>query len=302
MFQEESYNKHGNWYNKLFPTEESKKAFLQKFKDADQNTVNNWLQKIKFSCIDPLISQAGQSWFTVGDAYGMDAHYITSNGNKQSAHASDLNSDFLSVAQSEGFIKEFSAENAEKLSFQDNTFDYILCKETYHHFPRPFMAVYEMLRVCKKAVVIIEPQDPISKIPALLFVSNVLAAINDKLVQKFWKNRFSYEPVGNFVYKVSEREFEKLAAGINLPLVAFKKINSHFYFKGAETMKASPGNLKFITLKVKKKIFDILVGLGFFSSQVLSSVIYKVMPDEQELKRLKAGGYRMVQIPVNPYL
>ncbi|MBE9600438.1 class I SAM-dependent methyltransferase [Pedobacter sp. MC2016-24] len=302
MFQEESYNKHGNWYNKLFPTEESKKAFLQKFKDADQNTVNNWLQKIKFSCIDPLIAQAGQSWFTVGDAYGMDAHYITAHGNQQSAHASDLNSDFLSVAHKEGFIQEFSAENAEKLSFNDNTFDYILCKETYHHFPRPFMAVYEMLRVSKKAVVIIEPQDPISKIPALLFISNILAAINDKLVQKFWKNRFSYEPVGNFVYKVSEREFEKLAAGINLPLVAFKKINSHFYFKGAETMKATPGNLKFITLKIKKKIFDILVALGVSSSQVLSSVIYKVMPDEQELKRLKDAGYRIVQIPVNPYL
>jgi ubiquinone/menaquinone biosynthesis C-methylase UbiE len=302
MFQEESYNKHGNWYNTLFPTEESKKAFLQKFKDADQNTVNNWLQKIKFSCVDPLIAQAGQSWFTVGDAYGMDAYYLTSNGNQQSAHASDLNSDFLSVAHKEGFIQEFSAENAEKLSFNDNTFDYILCKETYHHFPRPFMAVYEMLRVSKKAVVIIEPQDPISKIPALLFISNILAAINDKLVQKFWKNRFSYEPVGNFVYKVSEREFEKLAAGINLPLVAFKKINSHFYFKGAETMKATPGNLKFITLKIKKKIFDILVALGVSSSQVLSTVIYKVTPDEQELKRLKDAGYRIVQIPVNPYL
>ena len=301
MFQEESYHKHGNWYNTHFPTEESKKAFFQKFKDTDQNTVNNWLQKILFSCVDPLINQAGQSWFTVGDAYGLDAYYIVSNGNKQSAHASDLNSDFLDVSNKEGFIQEFSAENAEKLSFKDNTFDYVLCKETYHHFPRPFMAVYEMLRVSKKGVLIIEPQDPISKMPALLFVTNILAAINDKLVQKVWKNRFSYEPVGNFVYKVSEREFEKLAAGLNLPLVAFKRINSHFYFKGAETMKATSGNTQFLKLKLKKKIFDILVGLGICSSQVLGSIIYKEMPDEQELERLKKAGYHIVKIKANPY-
>jgi ubiquinone/menaquinone biosynthesis C-methylase UbiE len=301
MFQEESYNKHGNWYNTHFPTEESKKAFFQKFKDADQNTVNNWLQKIQFSCVDPLISKPGLSWFTVGDAYGMDAYYILSNGNQQSAHASDLNSDFLDVANKEGFIQQFSAENAEKLSFADNTFDYVLCKETYHHFPRPFMAVYEMLRVSKRGVLIIEPQDPISKMPILLGITNILASINDKLVQKVWKNRFSYEPVGNFVYKVSEREFEKLAAGLNLPLVAFKRINSHFYFKGAETMKATSGNLQFMKLKFKKKIFDILVSLGVCSSQVLSSIIYKEMPDAQELENLKKAGYHLVQIPVNPY-
>lgn len=301
MFQEESYNKHGNWYNTHFPTEESKRAFFQKFKDADQNTVNNWLQNIQFSCVDPLISKPGLSWFTVGDAYGLDAYHILSNGNQQSAHASDLNSDFLDIANKEGFIQKFSAENAEKLSFSDNTFDYVLCKETYHHFPRPFMAVYEMLRVSKRGVLIIEPQDPISKMPILLGITNILASISDKLVQKVWKNRFSYEPVGNFVYKVSEREFEKLAAGLNLPLVAFKRINSHFYFKGAETMKATSGNGQFMKLKFKKKVFDILVSLGVCSSQVLASIIYKEMPDAQELERLKRAGYHLVQIPVNPY-
>jgi ubiquinone/menaquinone biosynthesis C-methylase UbiE len=301
MFQEESYNKHGNWYNNLFPTEESKKAFFQKFKDADQNTINNWLQQIQFSCIDPLINTQDQKWLTVGDAYGLDANYILKNGNNQSAHASDLNSDFLVVSNQEGFISDFSAQNAEKLSFEDNSLDYVLCKETYHHFPRPYMAVYEMLRVAKKGVVIIEPQDPISKMPAFLFVTNILAAINDKLVKKVWKNRFSYEPVGNFVYKVSEREFEKLAAGLSLPLVAFKRINSNFYFKGAETTKATSDNFKFLKLKLKKRIFDLLVSLKMCSSQVLCTIIYKEIPAEKDLQDLKKAGYYIVRIPVNPY-
>jgi len=302
MFQEESYNKHGEWYNTHFPTEESKKAFFQKFKDADQNTINNWLQKILFSCIDPLLSSGATSWLTVGDAYGLDAHYIVSSGTQHTAHASDLNSDFLAVANKEGFVSSFSAENAEKLSFDNNTFDYVLCKESYHHFPRPYMAVYEMLRVAKKAVVIIEPQDPISKMPALLFITNVLAAIGDKMVEKVWKNRFSYEPVGNFVYKVSEREFEKLAAGINLPFVAFKRINPNFYFKGAETAKATNDNSKFRKLKLKKQLFDTLVKLGVICSQAVGTIIYKEMPSEKELAELNAAGFYTVKVPKNPYL
>lgn len=302
MFQEESYNKHGNWYNTLFPTEESKKAYFQKFKEADQNTINNWLQSIQFSCLDPLISVKGQAWLTVGDAYGLDANYIISNGNDNTAHASDLKSDFLKVSEQEGFINSFSAENAEKLSFEDNRFDYVLCKETYHHFPRPYMAVYEMLRVARKGIMMIEPQDPVIKMPMFLFITNILAAINDKLVQKVWKNRFSYEPVGNFVYKVSEREFEKLAAGLNLRMVAFKRINSNFYYKGAETTMANPGNLKFLKLRIKKYIFDLLVKLKLCSSQVLTSLIFKETPDEQEQQKLKRAGYHLVHIPLNPYL
>lgn len=302
MFQEESYNKHGNWYNTLFPTEESKKAYFQKFKEADQNTINNWLQSIQFSCLDPLISAPGQAWLTVGDAYGLDANYIISKGNANTAHASDLKSDFLKVSHEEGFIHSFSAENAEKLSFEDNSFDYVLCKETYHHFPRPYMAVYEMLRVARKGVMMIEPQDPVIKMPLFLFITNILAAINDKLVQKVWKNRFSYEPVGNFVYKVSEREFEKLAAGLNLRVLAFKRINSNFYYKGAETTMASPGNMKFLKLRIRKKIADLLVKLKLCSSQVLTSLIFKEMPDEQEQQKLKQAGYHLVYIPVNPYL
>lgn len=300
MFQEDSYNKHGNWYNTHFPTEESKKAYLRKFKEAGQNTINNWLQDIQFSCIDPLLITPDLKWLTVGDAYGMDANYILSKKG-HSAHASDLNSDFLNVSHAEGFISSFSAENAEKLSFADNTFDYVLCKETYHHFPRPFMAVYEMLRVAQKGVMIIEPQDPVTKMPALLFVTNILASINDSLVKKVWKNRFSYEPVGNFVYKVSEREFEKLAAGLNLPVVAFKRINSNFYYKGAETTEATSGNFKFFKIKLKKKIFDTLVYLRLCSSQVLSSIIFKERPSEVELAELKRTGYHIVNIPENPY-
>jgi hypothetical protein len=44
------------------------------------------------------------------------------------------------------------------------------------------------------------------------------------------KNRFSFGIVGNYVYKVSLREFEKLAMGMGLSVVACVKTNSVLEF------------------------------------------------------------------------
>ena len=41
-------------------------------------------------------------------------------------------------------------ENAEKLSFKDNSFDYVIVRAWLHHLPRPMIWVYEMLRVAQK--------------------------------------------------------------------------------------------------------------------------------------------------------
>ncbi|MNY29487.1 hypothetical protein D3C86_1635330 [compost metagenome] len=85
-------------------------------------------------------------------------------------------------------------------------------------------------------------------------------------------------------------------------MIAFKRINSNFYYKGAETALADNSNFSFLKLKLKKGIFDLLVSLRICSSQVLTSLIFKEVPDEQELQKLKQAGYHLVHIPVNPYL
>src|SRR5690606_20250729 len=162
MFNKESYERHGDWYNQQFPTEDAKTAYLRKSQNPKiKNNIGIWLQSIFFNCLDPLLKSEDQTWLTIGDAYGFDAQYINEKGNE--ATASDLNTDFLKIAQQEGIITNYSSQNAEHLSFEDHQFDYLLCKEAYHHFPRPYAALYEMIRVAKKGIVIIEPQDPISK-------------------------------------------------------------------------------------------------------------------------------------------
>ncbi|MGY0040585.1 class I SAM-dependent methyltransferase [Pedobacter sp. NJ-S-72] len=300
MYHHDSYKKHEDWYNVNFPTAEDKVAYLKR-NDSKAQTVNNWLQNIFFTCINPLLRKADQKWLTVGDAYGFDAQYIQQSNNAQHAEASDLNSDFLEIAMQNGIINNYSVQNAEKLTFQDNTFDYILCKETYHHFPRPYAALYEMIRVAKKGIVIIEPQDPVTKMPMLLGILNILAKSSPSLIKKLWKNQFSYEPVGNFVYKISEREFEKFAAGLGLPMVAFKQINPNFYAKGMESLPASKNEKHFRQINRKKKVLDILVKMTVIPGQVLSVIVFKENPAPELLIELKALNYKIVNIPKNPY-
>ncbi len=147
-----------------------------------------------------------------------------------------------------------------------------------------------------------EPQDPISKMPVLLFMVNLLSLVRRNLIGKIWKNRFSYEPVGNFVYKVSEREMEKFAAGLGLPLLAFKKINPNFYFKGAEDESAELRNPRFLKIRFRKGLVDLLVKFRLMPSQVLSVVVFKVIPEQQLLKELEMADHKLLYIPKNPYV
>ncbi|EDM36063.1 hypothetical protein PBAL39_23687 [Pedobacter sp. BAL39] len=297
MFHERSYDQHKEWYNHKFPTEAAKASFYQQKKKRQADSAASWLQQLFFNCIDPLLKREG-SWLTVGDAYGFDAAYVLRKGSK--AIATDLNGDFLHVAKVQGLISTFAIANAESLFFEDQSFDYVLCKESYHHFPRPYAAVYEMIRVAVKAVIIIEPQDPVTKMPLLLWLVNLTSSCY-LLQRKIWKNRFSFEPVGNFVYKVSEREFEKTAAGLNLPAVAFRKINPNFYTPDVEVMKADRGKIAFLYLYLKKRLLDLLTKIGVIPGQVLSTIIFKTEPDQQTIAELKKGGYKVVHIPENPY-
>ncbi|MGJ1266968.1 class I SAM-dependent methyltransferase [Sphingobacterium spiritivorum] len=298
MFYKSSYERHNEWYNKHFPSAESKTDLYKRNREADKDNLSVWLQDIFFSCLNPLLANKSGRWLTIGDAYGFDAQYILKSGNE--ALATDLNTDFLNVAKQEGIISSCSAQNAEKITFPDESFDYVLCKESYHHFPRPYMAVYEMLRVARSGIVIMEPQDPVTKMPLLQFLNNLFAN-NKTIMRRIWKNRFSYEPVGNFVYKVSEREFEKIAAGLGLRLVAFKKINPNFWFKGAEYVSHKNKAMLFMKTKCKKAFRDFLVRLRLVPAQTLVSVIFKTMPDNATIHNMKQEGYRLVYIPKNPY-
>lgn len=51
----------------------------------------------------------------------------------------------------------FRNENAECLDFDTRSFDLVYCKEGLHHLARPILGLYEMLRVCRRGAIFIEP-------------------------------------------------------------------------------------------------------------------------------------------------
>ncbi|NJM13797.1 MAG: methyltransferase domain-containing protein, partial [Synechococcaceae cyanobacterium SM1_2_3] len=131
------------------------------------------------------------SWLTIGDGAGTDAWTLLRAG-FGSVLATDLDDTVLAQTQRRGYIKDFKVENAEALGFANESFDFILCKESLHHMNRPYAAIYEMLRVAKYGVVVIEPQDPWIDWPCRTDATQP-----------------HYEAVGNYVYQFSARELEK---------------------------------------------------------------------------------------------
>ncbi|GAB4491603.1 MAG: hypothetical protein OHK0019_12070 [Saprospiraceae bacterium] len=254
---------------------------------------------------NPLLkAYPGAAWLTVGDGrYGSDAHYLASKG--ADATATDISDALLREGAEMGFISKFSKENAEALSFGDGSFDFVLCKESYHHFPRPMKALYEMLRVSRKGVVLLEPVDHYVFTNFFqAFFRGILLAVNALGIFKLFLGkeikRHTYEDVGNYVYKVSEREMEKVALGLNFPYVAFKGLNI-YHKDGADGILASEFSLKKLQVDLMTALLDLMSFLKITSPQLLSVVILKEEPTADCLNELQKAGYRVKKLPRNPH-
>jgi ubiquinone/menaquinone biosynthesis C-methylase UbiE len=296
-FKEKSYMKHENHikdYSRGGNKEKHANTWL------DPTTIDAWRHQRMLSSIKPLLGSKTDSWLTVGDGrYGTDAHYLYDKG-FMNIIATDISDSLLIEGKDIGFIPHFQKENAEKLTFSDNNFDYVLCKEAYHHFPRPMIALYEMLRVCKKGVVLIEPNDQnIIYLNRQIFF-NTIRNIIKKL---FCKNNESYdfEEVGNYIYSISIREMEKVAIGINLSMIAYKGINDH-YVKGVEYEEANDNSLLFKKIKRYILIKDILSNFGLINWRLLVIIIFKEKPTDSLISQLKLEGYKILDLPKNPYI
>ncbi|NVN96213.1 MAG: class I SAM-dependent methyltransferase [Bacteroidetes bacterium] len=264
----------------------------------NKNSIDFWGHERMYKQLLPFFSYS-YKWLTVGDGIGTDANWLFTQG--ENVVASDIADSVLEKAKAMGFIDRYSKENAENLSFEENSFDCIICKEAYHHFPRPYIALYEMIRVASTAVILIEPIDVGIKMPFIVFTKNILDRINVNLINKIWKNRYSFESVGNYVYKISEREIEKVAMGIGLPAIAYKGINSYWIEK-FDLMQPLTNKKLFKKVKRKIRIRDVICRLGIIPYQMMSCVIFKKLPTEQQIFELKKNGYKYIQLPENPYL
>jgi ubiquinone/menaquinone biosynthesis C-methylase UbiE len=264
----------------------------------DLSTVDAWRHERMYASLLPLIER-GERWLTVGDGrYGSDANFLGRQG--ADVLATDISDVHLPDAATKGFIQKYSIQNAERLTFADGSFDFALCKEAYHHFPRPAIALYEMLRVTRKGVCLIEPSDFYA---GQSVVKSTFRSLIDLLKTALGRRppRHMYEDTGNYMFSVSRREVEKVALGINLQAVAFKGTNDA-YVDGAGGEKASTGGPLKKRIERTIAIKDALANAGLIDHTLLTAVILKSVPDDSLRKRLSDAGFDVVDLPVNPYV
>ena len=296
-----------NWSK--YTTDSEHKRTAESWFLAD--TVDVWRHRRMYACLDPLLQAYPDSeWLTVGDGrFGKDAHYILEKGHK--VLASDISDTLLKIGAEKGYIREFKVANAEELCFDSGSFDFVLCKESYHHFPRPMLALYEMLRVARKGVVLIEPCEA----PVLYESNFVMKRLIKRMLLRYGLASIlrtqdmrvicdygnAWEDVGNYVYTISEREIEKVALGLRYPACAFKGLND-FYEKGVEFEKATDDSLLFRKAKEHIACLDQLGRTGRNHFMMLVAMIFKLPLEAAASQVLKEGGFVVRLLPENPYV
>jgi ubiquinone/menaquinone biosynthesis C-methylase UbiE len=265
------------------------------------DTLDAWRhQRMRAPLRAVIEADPNASWLTIGDGrFGTDANFLLTAGAKN-VHCTDISDTLLKIGHAKGFIKSFSAENAERLTFGDNSFDYIYCKESLHHFARPYAALYEMFRVAKKGVILTEPRDTsLDKELMTLLKDFIKTLLRKKIVASH-----GFEPIGNYIYGVSERELEKFLLGMHFTEVAYIGCNDA-YAEGVEFVPINSTVVEHVALK--KKIFseiqqlDFLCRLGVRKSTLLTAALFKELPSIELKATMTKLGWSVSQLPINPY-
>lgn len=260
---------------------------------SEPNTIDAWRHERMHKAVLPILeTYPGAKWITIGDGnFGSDAYFLKENG--ADVLATSLTDSCLVIAKENGFINKFKSVNAEEIALPDESYDFVFCKESYHHFPRPPIALYEMLRVAKKAVVLMEPQETSKKL------LNYAKDLVKKTIRA--QKSTSFEPSGNFIFRVNPGEIAKMMTALNYSVIAVKKCNGFYHPKFSH---AKYSVLRFSTLLTKLAIAiqDALCILKMLDYGGACIVMFKEVPDEKLVHRLKRHGFRVLYLPKNPYL
>ena len=107
--------------------------------------------------------------------------------------------------------------NMENLKYPDNSFDYAVVHASLHHTSKPYKGIYEMYRVSRKGILLIESHDN--------FVMRLLIKFN--LTEDFENSSIKYSglainkggvdgtDIPNYIYRFTERELKKFSKGLD---------------------------------------------------------------------------------------
>jgi ubiquinone/menaquinone biosynthesis C-methylase UbiE len=160
------------------------------------NIFHDYFRKIPFvklKCIldKNYINLTKKTILIAGCGNGIDIHYLKKFYNPK-IYVSDIanNAVLGTIASFENI--QGTVGDTEGLPFNDNTFDYSFIAHSLHHLSKPMLGLYDLLRVSKSGVIVIEPNDSI-----LTRIATSLSLAHE------------IEEVGNYVYRFSKRDVVK---------------------------------------------------------------------------------------------
>lgn len=181
--------------------------------------------------------------------------------------ATDLTVDHLQPLVGEGVIAAAEQQNAERLSYADEAFDYGFVNAGLHHLMHPHAGLNELMRTSREAAIFIESQD----------------SILHKVGKAMGRNA-DFEPAGNYVYRWSFREIEKIGLSAHAHSIAVKT----YFLPVLVRMRGVRGQQKMRW----QRIFDVSNKVVSPLGNLLIAFIYKRKPTGEQMKYLRENGYK----------
>ena len=165
------------------------------------NIFHDYFRRIPFTKLKRLLDKnninlTNKTILIASCGKGTDIHYLEKSYNPR-IYVSDIAENAVGTAIASFENIQGSVGDTERLPFNDNTFDYSFIAASLHHLPRPILGLYELLRVAKEGVIVIEPNDSI-----LTRIATSLGFAHE------------IEEVGNYVFRFSKRDVIKIAKSL----------------------------------------------------------------------------------------
>ena len=165
------------------------------------NIFHDYFRKIPFAKLKRLLDKnninlTNKTILIASCGKGTDIHYLEKFCNP-TIYVSDIAESAVGTAIASFENIQGSVGDTERLPFNGNTFDYSFIAASLHHLPRPILGLYELLRVAKEGVIVIEPNDSI-----LTRMATSLGFAHE------------IEEVGNYVFRFSKRDVIKITRSL----------------------------------------------------------------------------------------
>lgn len=263
---------------------------------AMPESIDAWRHLRMYEPLAPLITDTG-SWLTIGDSGG-DAHWLRSRGVSHILASSIVDRQLCRLREL-GHLPDISiaALNAEDIALEDESYDFVLCKEAFHHFARPMIGLYEMLRVARLGVVLLaEPngngrERPLDIVKTWIkrFLRRGTELANDR-----------FESSGNFIYGPSMHEVWKAAAALQYRHLYFLYLNDFFHAVTAACPMSDRRARRITQFAIG--VQNLAARIGLMSWGSVTILLLKQEPTKEQAEGLAQAGFRLCEVPRNPYI